>query len=138
MEEGEMKVLSSVIVFAVLLAFVLSCSQNTTFTLSSAYGTKVLVAHDKDVMERMIACGITGECDGLCVMELLPSGKVFSVKAGTKVMVRDGFSFSHARKIHILEGECSGKEGWVYDRALYEAHSDVPFQQALARLYQDR
>jgi len=126
-----MKVLSSTVLFAVLLTFTLSCSRNTTFTLSSAYGTKVLVAQDKDVMERMIECGITGKCDGLCVMELLPSGKVFSVKAGTKVMTRDGLSFSSVRKIHILEGECSGKEGWVYDRILYEARSDVPFQQSL-------
>jgi hypothetical protein len=89
-------------------------------------------------MERMIECGITGKCDGLYVMELLPSGKVFSVKAGTKVMTRDRFSFSSARKIHILEGECSGKEGWVYERVLYAARSNVPFQQAFASLHYDR
>jgi hypothetical protein len=44
-------------------------------------------------------------------MELLAKGKVFRVETGTKVMVNYGFTFSRARKIRVLEGEHSGKEG---------------------------
>jgi len=122
-----MKLLSSVMLLVFILTFTPSCSRDTTFRLSNAYGTKVLVAQDQDVVDRMIECGISGKCEGLCVMELLPSGKIFSVRAGTRVIARGGFSFSSVRKIHILEGEYSGKEGWVYERLLSETRSDVPF-----------
>jgi hypothetical protein len=119
MEGGRMKKLFPAVLLSVVLVFLLSCSRSTTFTLSTAYGANIFVAQDKDVMERIIECGIAGKCDGLCVMELLPTEKVFSVKAGCRVMTRDGFSFSHARKVRILEGKWHGKEGWVYDRVLH-------------------
>ena len=69
-------------------------------------------------------------------MELLPSRKVFSVESGTKVVIKGGlFSFSDARKIHILEGQHSGENGWVYDRMLYPDQSNVSSQLAFASIY---
>ncbi len=133
-----MKVLSSTLLFVVLVALTLSCSHETTFTLSSAYGIKVPITQNKDLMERMIDCAITGKCDGLCTMERLPSGEVFFVKVGTRVMTTGGLSLSSARKIRVLDGECSGKEGWIYDRMLYAAPSNVPYQRAFASLYRER
>ena len=112
-----MKVMSFLL--ALPLLFCLSCSRNTTFTVSSPYQGRVLVAEDKDTMERIIDSTITRNGDPLLVMELLPNGKVFRVADGTKVRV-EGFAFfsSRARKIRILEGENSGKEGWVYTAVL--------------------
>ncbi len=133
-----MKLLPSAVLLAVLLTCSLSCSRHETLTLSNTCGSRVLVARDKDVMERVVECGISGKCDTLCTMELFPSGKVFSVEAGTKVMASVGFSFSKVRKIRILEGEFNGREGWVYELVLYQAHSNVPFQKAFARRYPDR
>ena len=133
-----MKVSSSILLLVVLLALTVSCSHETTFTLSSTYAIKVPVAQNKDVMERMIDCAITGKCEGVCAMEFLPSGEIFFVRAGTRVMTTGGLSFSSARKIRVLEGEYSGKEGWVYDRMLYAAPSNVPYQRAFASLYRYR
>ena len=105
--------------FVLLLAFCVSCSRDSTFTVSSAYQGRALVAEDKDTMERIIDCAITRNCDHLSAMELLPKGKVFRVAAGTRVRVEEFALFSsRARKIRILEGEYSGKEGWVYERTL--------------------
>jgi hypothetical protein len=70
-------------------------------------------------------------------MELLPSRKVFFVESGTKVVIKEGlFSFSDARRVHILEGRHSGEDGWVYDRMLYPDQSNVPYQLAFASIYQ--
>jgi hypothetical protein len=115
---------------ALLLASSLSCSHDTTFTLSSIYNGRALVAEDRDTMERLIDCAITRTCDGLSAMDLLAKRKVFRVETGTKVMVKDGFTFSMARKIRILEGEHNGKEGWVYERTLRRTGG---FQQASVR-----
>jgi hypothetical protein len=103
---------------AVLLASSLSCSRDTIVTVSSAYDGEALVAEDRDTMERLIDCAITRNCDHLSVMGLLAERKAFLVETGTKVIVSNGLAFSMARKIRILEGEHSGKEGWVYERAL--------------------
>lgn len=85
------------------------------FIVSSAYQGRVLVAEEKDTMERIIDGAITRSGDPLTVTTLLPKGKVFRVASGTKVSV-EGFTFSasRAKKIRILEGEKSGKEGWIY------------------------
>ena len=116
--------------FALLLVFCVSCSRDATFTLSSAYQGRALVAEDKDTMERIIDCAITQNGDHLA-MDLLPKGNVFRVAAGTRVKVA-GFAFSpsRARKIRILEGENSGKVGWVYAALL---RPDPGVQQASAR-----
>ena len=105
--------------FVLLLAFCVSCSRDSTFTVWSAYQGRAPVAEDKDTMERIIDCAITRNCDHLSAMELLPKGKVFRVAEGTRVSVKEfALSSSRARKIRILEGEYSGREGWVYERAL--------------------
>ncbi len=80
-------------------------------------------------MERLIDCAITRNCDHLSAMELLAKRKVFRVETGTKVLVNYGLTFSRARKIRILEGEYSGKEGWVYEGTL---RPDRSFEQASA------
>ncbi len=125
------------LLFLALLPLVLvSCTHESTYTVAAAFDGRILVAQDKDTMERMIDCAITGKCAHLSVMELLPSQKVFLVEAGTTVSVRDGLlSFSNARRIHVLEGEHQGKDGWIYDRMLCEDRSSVPYQVAFARLY---
>jgi hypothetical protein len=133
-----MKVSSSILLFVVFAALTVSCSHDTTFTLSSVNGIKVPVAQSRDVMERMIDCAFAGKCDGVCTMELLPKGEVFFVRPGTRVTTTGGLTFASARKIRVLDGECSGKEGWVYDRMLYAAPSNVPYQQAFASLYRER
>jgi hypothetical protein len=131
-----MKRLFFILSLALFLPFLLSCTRDTTYTLAGSYEGKILVAQDKELMERMIECAITGKCEHLSVMELLPNRRVFLVDAGTEVAMRGGpFSFSNARKVHILEGERSGQDGWVYDRMLCEDRSSVPSQLAFARLY---
>ena len=132
-----MKWLFSILFFALLPLVPLSCTQDTNYTVTAVYDSRILVSQDKETMERMIYCAITRNCDGLSVMELLPSRKVFFVESGTKVVIKEGlFSFSDARRVHILEGRHSGEDGWVYDRMLYPDQSNVPYQLAFASIYQ--
>lgn len=127
------------LIFLVLsLLFFSSCGRDVICTLSNVHDSQVLVAEDKGVMEGMIDCAFTRDCDHRSVMGLLPSQKVFLVEPGTRVMVSSGFTFSSARKIHLLEGPYSGREGWVYGRMLSGDPGSVPFQQAFARLGSDR
>jgi hypothetical protein len=128
--------LPRILFLALLPLFLLSCTREENYTVAAAYDGRILIAQDKDTMERMIDCAITGKCGHLSVMELLPGGKVFLLQAGTSVAMRGGlFSFSNARKVHILEGEHRGEDGWVYDRMLCQDQSSVPFQVAFARVY---
>jgi hypothetical protein len=114
----------------VLLCLVASCSYDDTVTLSSA-GSEILVARDKAVMESMVDCAIEGRCSGVRVMELLPSGQAFVVKAGTKVSTRVGFfPSSGIRRVVILDGFHRGREGWVYERLLYADPRDASLQRA--------
>ena len=53
-------------------------------------------------------------------------------------MMRDSFSLSDVKKVRILDGEHSGKEGWVYERMLCKDQSSPADQLAFARLYHDR
>jgi hypothetical protein len=131
-----MKRLSPILFLALFLPLSLSCTRDTTYKLAGAYEGRILVAQDKEMMERMIDCAITGKCEHLSVMELLPSRKVFLVEAGAEVVMRGGlFSFSNARMVRILEGEHSGQTGWVYDRMLCDDRSSVSSQFAFARIY---
>jgi hypothetical protein len=119
-----MKRLLSILFLACLPLISLSCTRDATYILAAAYSDRILVAEDKEMIERMIECAVTGKCAHLSVMELLPSRKAFLVEAGTKVAARGGlFSFSNARKVHILEGKHSGEDGWVYDRMLCQDRS---------------
>jgi hypothetical protein len=103
---------------ALLLAFSSSCSHDTVFTLSSAYGDKVLIAEDRTTMESTIDCAIAKDCGQLSVRHLLAEGKVFLVDTGTRVAMEDGFTLSSARRIRVLEGRHAGKTGWIYDRTV--------------------
>jgi hypothetical protein len=114
---------------ALLLVCSFSCSHDTTFTLSSTYGDKALVAQDPDTIERMIDCGITRDCDRLSVRALLAQGKVFLVDTGTKVTMRDGFTLSRARRIRVLEGEYAGRTGWIYERMVRSSDRSNPSPQ---------
>jgi hypothetical protein len=133
-----MKALISTIVFVVLLSLTVSCGRDTTLVLSSAHDAVVLVAQEKEVMEHLIDCAITGVCNRPSAAELLPSRGVFLVSAGTRVAVNVGFTFSAARKIHILEGDYSGREGWVYERMLCKDVDSLRRQQTFARLFSSR
>jgi hypothetical protein len=93
----------SVLSLALLLTLVLSCTRDTSYTLAGAYEGRILVTQDQAMMERMIECAITGKCEHLSVMELLPTRRVFLIDAGTEVAMRGGlFSFSNARRVHIF------------------------------------
>lgn len=131
-----MKWIISVLFLALLTAFSISCSQDTTYNLAAGRDSRILVAHDKETMERMIECAITSKCSHLSVMELLPSQKVFLVEAGTKVAMEGRpFSFSNARRVHILEGDHRGQDGWIYDRMLCQDRTSTSYQLAFARMY---
>ena len=130
-----MRLPSSVVCAVLLLSVILSCGRDTTFTLSSA-GTEVIIARDKNVMESMVDCAVAGECNGVRAMELLPSGKVFVVKAGTRVATEATmFALSNVRKVRVLDGERKGSEGWIYDRILYADPRDSSVQRAFEELY---
>lgn len=131
-----MKWIVSILFLALLPTFSISCSQDKTYNVAAGHDSRILVAHDRETMERMIECAITNKCSHLSVMELLPSQKVFLVEAGTKVAMKGGlFSFSNARRVHILEGTHSGQDGWVYDRMLCQDRTSTPYQLAFARMY---
>jgi len=103
---------------ALVLASSLSCSRDTVFTLASLSGDTVLVSEDRETMERLIECAVTGACGGLSARALLAARKVFRVPCGTKVTLRDGFTLAKTRSIRVLDGEYAGKDGWVYERML--------------------
>jgi hypothetical protein len=131
-----MKKLPSILFVALFPLVSLSCTRDAMYTIAATPSGMTLVAQDKETMERIIECAITGKCVRLSVMQLLPSRKVFLVEAGTKIAVERGlFSFSGARKVRVLEGEHSGQDGWVYDRTLCQDRSSVPYQLAIARIY---
>ena len=131
-----MKRFLAILLVAALPLISLSCTSDVTYTIAAAYDDRILVSQDKEMMERMIECAVTGKCAHLCVMELLPSRRVFTVEGGTKVEVKERlFSLSNARRVRILEGEHSGEDAWVYDRMLCQDRSSAPYQAAFARLY---
>jgi len=131
-----MKWLLATFFVALLLPLVLlSCTQDANYTVTAVYDGRILLAQDKETMERVIECAITRECEPWFVMELLPSRKVFFVKSGTKVVIKGGlFTLSDTIKVHILEGEHGGEDAWVYDRMLYQDKSNVPYQLAFASI----
>lgn len=129
-----MRALWFVICLVTLLSVAISCGYDDTVTLSSA-GPEVLVARDKAVMESMVDCALGGKCSGMRAMELLPGGKAFVVKAGTKVSTKVGFlPSSGIRKVVILDGIHQGREGWVYERLLYADPRDVSIQRAFEEI----
>ncbi len=130
-----MKWLLRIFIIASLPLLLLSCSQDASYTVTAAYDSRILVAQDKETMERLIECAVTHECEPWSVMELLPSRKAFFIKSGTKVVVKGGlFAFSDATKVHILEGEHGGEDAWAYNRMLYQDKSNLPYQLAFASI----
>lgn len=128
-----MKTLSFHIGFALFLVLLLSCSRDSVYKLSSVSDNRVLVAEERGTMESVIDCGVARACEGLSVMELLYQKKAYSVQPGTRVAAGNGFAFSSARHVRILEGEHAGKEGWVYEGTLVADRSEAPVYQAKAR-----
>jgi hypothetical protein len=125
----------SVIFLFLLPLFSFSCTRDTTFTVSAANHDKILVAKDKATMEYLIDCSITHNCERVPVMSLLYDRQVFILDGGSKVTLTERFlSFSHAKRVHVLEGAHTGQDGWVYDRMLFHDRSLVPYQLAFARL----
>ncbi len=122
---------------ALLLLLLASCTQDSHYIVTASFDNRILVAQDKETMERMIDCAIARRCEGFSIMELLPSRKVFFVESGTKVVIKGGlFSFSDARRVHILQGAHHNEDGWVYDRMLYQDQGNLPYQLAFASMYQ--
>ncbi len=132
-----MKISSLFLLLASFMLLSASCTQEANYTVTAVYDSRILVAQDKETMERVIDCAITGECKPGFVMELLPGRKVFFVESGTKVVIRGGlFTFSDAIKVHILDGEHGGIDAWVYNRMLYQDKGNVPYQLAFASICQ--
>ncbi len=131
-----MKRIGSLLFLALLPLTSQFCTRDATYVVMPSYDGRILFAHDKETMERMIDCAITGRCDRLSIMELLPTRRVFLVDGGTKVATSEGFfSLSNVRRVRILEGVHGGEEGWVYDRMLCRDRSSGSYQAAFARLY---
>jgi hypothetical protein len=132
-----MKWFSSALFSALFFLSLASCTQDAHYTVAATFDNRILVSQDKETMERMIECAITRRCEGLSIMELLPSRKVFFVESGTKVVIKGGFfSFSDARRVHILQGPHHDEDCWVYDRMLYQDQGNAPYQLAFASMYQ--
>ena len=104
--------------FALILTIAFSCEGDRGYRLSSASGNRIYVAQDKVIMEQIIEDGIRLHADSASTAHLVAEGRVFSVGDGRKVARLEGFSFSQATKIRILEGSHAGQEGWVYERML--------------------
>ena len=131
-----MKWLSSALFPALFFLFLASCTQDSCYTVAASFDSRILVSRDKETMERMIDCAVARRCEGLSIMELLPSRKVFFVESGTRVAIRGGlFSFSDAKRVHILQGPHQNEDAWVYDRTLYPDQGNVPYQLAFVRMY---
>ncbi len=113
------------VLVALVIASSLSCTHDGPLTLLSPFDDNVLVAEERETMERIIDCAIARVCGDLSVMALLMERKAFLVPCGTTVALQDGFSLSKARKIHVLSGEHAGKEGWVYERMLTATRSSL-------------
>jgi len=70
---------------------------------------EVYIAVDKEVFDEWIKACNAKDYIGVAQMEAL--GKLFVVSNGTKVLVIDRHTFS--REVRILEGNATGKSGWL-------------------------
>ena len=85
-----------------------------TSTLSFAGDPEVLIAVSTYSFDSMSKALIAKDWMGL--KQLLDAGLVYSVPDGTRVLVID--SEYGKRKIRVLEGESTGRDGWVVMEAL--------------------
>jgi len=71
------------------------------------------VCIDEKTLDEVVHAVAVGDKYGF--VELMESGRVFSVPNNTKVLVLDkgGFLYSEKSKVRILEGLWAGKAGWV-------------------------
>jgi hypothetical protein len=120
-------------IFIVSLSLV-SCGRDSVYRVSSLSGGDVIVAQEKDTMESIIDCAIARRCKDVSVMEMLRNGKVFRVDPGTRVVTMERFAFSEARKVRVLEGDGSGRSGWVFDRVLVADEPGTIVNRATASL----
>ncbi len=114
-----MRMVPLFVVCALLLAAGVSCTRETTFTLcSSDENRNVIVAVDKETMRKVIEVSVKRTYGDSSLIDLFSGQKVFLVQAGTKVEVEDPNLFGRTVRIHILEGEQSGRDGWVHKSML--------------------
>ncbi len=106
-------------VCALVLVWGVSCTRQTTFTLSYGDNRSVIVAEDLETMRKLIEVSATGKYEDLSLADLFSKQKVFLVQAGTKVEVKGAHLFGRNVRIHILEGEHSGMDGWVHKNMLH-------------------
>ncbi len=115
-----MRRVSFLVTCALILAWGVSCTRETTFTLSHGNDRDIIVAEDLETMRNLIEVSMTRKYEDLPLMDLVSRQKVFLVRAGTKVEVKDAHLFGRNVRIHILEGEHMGREGWVHKSVLHE------------------
>lgn len=111
--------MKKILMLAMALGLVVSgCGVETSSTgvpvgqsgiLTRNTGTTSPVAMTEEIMDTFLKSWRIGDSYGNT--NLIMSGTVFLVDHGTKVLVIDSHSFT--RKIRILEGEHTGKAGWV-------------------------
>jgi hypothetical protein len=70
-------------------------------------------------MRKVIDVSVTAKLQDLPLADLFSREKLFLVRAGTKVDLKDAHMFGRNVKIHMLEGEHSGRDEWVHKSMLY-------------------
>jgi hypothetical protein len=69
----------------------------------------LLVAIDRAALDEFTKVSVAKDYYGLG--QLIASGRLFEVPAGTRVLVIDSSVFS--RKVRIMEGASAGQSGWL-------------------------
>lgn len=75
----------------------------------SVDGKDILVGIEKEDFDKIVKSSVAGDTYG--IVEIVAQGKAFYVKDKTKVLIIDRDTFS--RQVRILEGDMTGKTGWV-------------------------
>jgi len=115
-----------ILISIIVIAWIVSPSdsppyQSTHLNIGSEYivvnnGFEVVwLAIDTEADDKWIEASTANDTIGL--RSLMLSGQIFSVPAGTKVLVLDN-SLWHGYKVRILEGDKFGKTGWLPSESL--------------------
>ena len=108
-----MRIVHLFILCALVLVWGVFCARETTYTLFSEHGGNVIVAEDLDTMRKVIEAAATRTYQNLPLVDLIAKNKIFLVQSGIKVQVKEAHLFGRNARIEILEGEHTGRLGWV-------------------------
>ncbi len=114
-----MRIVHLITLCALVLSSAVFCTRQTIFTLSNEVSETVIVTEDLDTMRKIIETGTTRNYGALPLVELMATNKVFLVRSGTKVQMEEAHLFGRNARVHILEGEYQGRDGWVHKSMLH-------------------